>query len=65
MLGGQGDGRDVYVSALFQLARPDAFRIGLFIDDAQVSAGAVHKERSQVTIPLLGNRPVTMFLPLQ
>ena len=57
MLGSECHRGDIHVPALLEPSRPITLGVGLFVDDTQICAGAVHQERSQVAIALAGNRP--------
>src|SRR5271165_6604264 len=57
MFSRERDRDNVDVSALLKPPRPNAFPIGLFVDDSQIRARSVYQQRAQVTISLARDLP--------
>ena len=57
MLGSGRHRGDIHVPALLEPSQPITFGVRLLVDDAQICAGAVHQERSQVAIVLASDLP--------
>src|SRR5256885_14117101 len=57
MLGGERHRGHIHVSTLLEPSRPITLGVRFLVDDAQVCAGAVHQQRSQVAIALASDLP--------